>query len=83
MTGQMRHLNPGKNQEPIVAQHQMQQLFPELVIPTNPAVARRQVPGRRGGKQQTAEPLLARLGDDKITQMGTDRLAVTEIVEAL
>src|SRR5207244_1559921 len=76
---QIGDLNPGKNQEPIVAQDQMQQFFPMLVIPADPMVAWRQSPGGRGGKQQTSESLLARLGDDKVAQMGTDRLAVAQI----
>src|SRR5439155_478666 len=83
VAGQIGDLNPGKNQEPIVAQDQMQQFFPMLVIPADPMVAWRQSPGGRGGKQQTSESLLARLGDDKVAQMGTDRLAVAQIVVGL
>src|ERR1051326_3151978 len=83
VAGQIGDVNPGENQEAIVAQDQMQQLFSVLVIPADPTLAWRQSPGGRGGKQQTSESLLARLRDDKVAQMGTDWLAVAQIVVGL
>src|ERR1700680_5268535 len=74
MAGQIGNLNPGKNQDPIVTQDQMQQLFLVLETPADPAIARGQGPGGRGGKQQTPQAELARLGNDKVAKMRTDRL---------
>src|SRR3989337_2374236 len=61
----------------------MQQLFSVLVRPAYPLVAGRQGPGGRCRKQQTAESLLARLGDDEVAQMGSHRLAVAQVVVGL
>ncbi len=58
VAGEIRNSNPRKDQKPIVAQHQREELPPMRRVPADPVIARRQRPGRRGRKQQTAERVL-------------------------
>ncbi len=83
MAGEIRHVNPRKDQKPIIAQHQWQELPPVRHVPANPVISGGQRPGGRGRKQQTAQRV--RLGgrSHQIAQLGPDRVFIAQIMIGL
>ncbi len=79
MAGEIRHVNPRKDQKPIVAQHQREELAPVRRIPPNPVIAGRQRPGRRSRKQQTAQRVRPDGRFHQIAKLGPDRVLIAQI----
>lgn len=81
MTGQMRHPDPGQDQEASVI-GQQEQMAPALLgIPADPRVSPAGLPG--GGTEQQTSQRPARTVPHQVLQVLADAIAMPQIVIAL
>ena len=78
--GEVPHLDPGQQQKPRIVEHPAQMGLATGGIPTDPAVARRHLPGRRSEADGAQHPAIA---VDQITQLRPRQRAVTQVVVPL